>query len=299
VTTLVATDATGDRRASGVRHRRVGVLRRAARLARVKVGVALVVAVVLLATIGPFVAPRGATEYAGRPNTTGVAGALFGTDGLGQDVWSRFLLGGRAILLVASIAAAIGVVVGATAGAVAAHARGRVDEVVMRVVDVLLALPPILLALVAMTVVGPEPWLVVASVALVTAPRVARVSHGAAAAVVARDFVETSECLGEPRWRTVAVDVVPNIAGALLVEVGIRFAYAIAIVTSLAFLGFTTDTNAANWGSMVQENRAAFSVQPWGVLLPTAAIVAVTTGAGLIADGIGRVASGGDGLGEP
>jgi peptide/nickel transport system permease protein len=257
----------------------------------VRVGIALVGAVVLLAVVGPHLAPRGATDFAGRPNTARVAGAPFGTDGLGQDVWSRFLLGGRAILLEASIAATIGVLVGAMAGAAAAHARGRAGDAVMRTVDVLLALPAVLVALVAMTTVGPEPWLVVGSVALVTAPRVARVAHGAAADVVTRDFVETSEYLGEPRWRIVAVDVVPNIAGAVLVEAGIRFTYAIAIVTSLAFLGFTTDPNAPNWGLMVQENRGAFAAQPWGVLLPTAALVAVAIGAGLIADGIGRVVS--------
>jgi peptide/nickel transport system permease protein len=278
--------------------RRAGLLRRAARLARVRVGLALVGAVVLLAVVGPHLAPRGATDFVGQPNTTRVAGVLFGTDGLGQDVWSRFLLGGRTILLQASIATAIGVLLGATAGAGAAHARGRAGDAVMRVVDVLLALPAVLVALVAMTTVGPEPWLVVAAVTLVTAPRVARVAHGAAASVVTRDFVEASVCLGEPRWRIVAVDVLPNIAGVVLVEAGIRFAYAIAIVTSLAFLGFTSDPNAPHWGLMVEQNRAAFAVQPWGVLLPTAALVAVTTGAGLIADGIGRVASRADGAGD-
>lgn len=278
--------------------RRPGVLRRAVRLRRVKVGLALVTVVVLVAALGPVAAPLGGTDYVGRPNTARIAGAAFGTDHLGQDVWSRCLLGGRSILVYAALATIIGVIAGAAIGALAAYAGGRVDEWLMRGIDILLAVPPILLALVAMTTVGPEPWLVIASVALVTASRVARVSHGAAAVVVERDYVEVSNCIGETPWQVMTADVLPNISGPLLVEAGIRLTYAIAIVASLAFLGFTAGTNAANWGVMVQENRGAFAVQPWGVLLPAAAIVAVTLGTGLITDGIARTTAGVRGLGE-
>ncbi|WP_051062746.1 ABC transporter permease [Ilumatobacter nonamiensis] len=252
----------------------------------------------LIAALGPLLAPLGATEYVGRPNTARVAGAILGTDHLGQDVWSRFLLGGRSILVIASVATAIGVLVGAATGALAAAHGGLVDQWIMRGVDVTLAVPPILLALVAMTTLGPEPWLITAAVALVTAPRVARVSYGAATVVVERDFVEVSDRIGETRWYVMTRDVLPNISGALLVEAGIRLTYAVAIVASLAFLGFTTGTNEANWAAMVQENRAAFAVQPWGVLVPTAAIVALTLGAGLITDGIARTTAGAASMGE-
>ena len=296
MTTGSISPAVGASGFAGRRRRRPGLLRRAVRFRRVKIGLALVTVVVTIAVLGPSIAPHGATEYVGRPNTTGVAEAAFGTDHLGQDVWSRFLLGGRTILVIASLATVIGVVIGAVAGALAAQSRGWVDEAVMRVVDVLLAVPPILLALVAMTTVGPEPRLIIASVALVTAPRVARVSHGAAAVVVERDYVEASECIGESRWHVARVDVMPNISGVLLVELGIRLTYAIAIVTSLAFLGFAPDANAANWGLMVQQNRGAFAVQPWAVVLPTVAIVAATLGTGLITDGIARAVSGAGGV---
>lgn len=277
---------------------RPGVLRRAASLRRVRIGLVLVAVVVLVAMFGPQIAPHGETDYVGPPNSGSAAGSIFGTDHLGQDIWSRFLLGGRSILVLATLATMIGVLVGALTGVLAAHGRGRLDAGVMRSVDVVLAVPPVLVALVAMTTVGPETWLIVATVALSTAARVARVAYGAAAVVVERDFVEASESLGESRWHVMVVDLVPNISGPLFVEAGIRLTYAIAIVASLAFLGFTTGINDANWAVMVQENRAAFDVQPWGVLLPTVALVTVTLGTGLITDGLARASSGARGGGD-
>jgi peptide/nickel transport system permease protein len=272
-----------------------GVLRRAGKLRRVRIGIALVAIVILIAVVGPWIAPHGATDYVNPPNSGPGDDSMFGTDHLGQDVWSRFLLGGRSILVLSALATTIGVLLGIVIGVLAAQSRRRVDEGIMRSVDVVLAVPPVLVALVAMTSVGPKPWLIVASVALATSPRVARVAHGAAVVVAARDFVETSECLGESRWHLMTVDLVPNISGPLLVEAGIRSTYSIAMVASLAFLGFTTGTNDPNWAVMVEENRAAFDAQPWGVLVPTAALVMVTLGTGLITDGLARAGSSGRG----
>jgi peptide/nickel transport system permease protein len=260
----------------------------------VRLGLVILTVVVGVALVGPVLAPRGETEFVGAPNSRHVDGALFGTDYLGQDVWSRFLLGGRALLALAGLATVLGVVAGAAIGLMAALARGLLDELLMRTVDVLLALPQLLLVLVALTTVGPESWLIVAAVAISTAPRVARVMRGAAVAVVDRDFVRTSEALGEPRWRILVSDIAPNVSGALLVEASIRFVYALAIVASLAFVGLTPRVNGANWAVMVQENRAALSVQPWGVLLPTIAIAAAGLGAGLVADGLARTSAGTD-----
>ena len=271
--------------------RRRGVLARAARLARVRVGIALVALVGAVALIGPFVAPHGTTDYVARPHTAPAAGAVFGTDYLGQDVWTRFLHGGRPVVVIASLAAALGVLAGALVGISAAWGRGRMSAVVMRGVDVALAVPPILLALVAIAAAEATPWLVVGVVTVVTAPRVARVAHGAAAVVVEQDFVELSASIGESRRSIVVREVLPNVSGPLLVESAIRLTYAVALVSSLAFLGLTTGVNAANWGLMVQENRGAFTVQPWGVLLPAAGIVAFTLGVGLVADGLARTHS--------
>ena len=267
---------------------RAGLVRSSLRLGRVRIGCAITIVIVGVALLGPFVAPRGETEFVGRPNSGPSGAALFGTDYLGQDVWSRFLVGGRAILLYAAVSTVLGVVVGGVIGLVAALDRGLLDELLMRTVDVLLALPQLLLVLVAMTTVGPEPWLVIASVAATTAPRVARVTRGAAGSVVECDFVQASEAIGESTRYVVRSDLLPNVSGALSVEASIRFTYSIGIVASLAFLGFTPRVNDANWGVMVQENRDALSVQPWGVVLPTLAIAALALGTGLIADGVAR-----------
>jgi peptide/nickel transport system permease protein len=258
---------------------------------RARAGLALLALVVAVAVVGPVFAPHGETDYVGPPNRTGVAGALFGTDQLGQDVWSRFLLGGRTILLYAAIATALGLLIGAAVGLAAALAPPLADELMMRTVDVLLALPQFLLVLVALTTVGPEPWLIVSAVALTTAPRVARVVRGAAVTIAGRDFVQVSEAIGESRAYVLRADLLPNVSGPILVEAGIRFTYALGIVASLAFLGFTPDANSADWGVMVQENRGAFAVQPWGVLLPVAAIAVAALGAGLVADGVARASA--------
>ena len=154
--------------------------------------------VVGIAVIGPWVAPHGATEFVGPPNTRDVEGLLFGTDSLGQDVWSRFLLGGRTILVLAVAATAIGLAVGIVIGLVAAYNRGRLDNVLMRAVDVLLAFPGLLLLLVAITTLGRNVGSSSCRRAHRDPPR--RPSHpGRTLGVVERDFIGAAEALGESR----------------------------------------------------------------------------------------------------
>jgi peptide/nickel transport system permease protein len=269
-----------------------GVFIRATRLWRTRIGLVLLGLVVAVAVLGPLFAPHGETEGVGIPNKAKVDGLLFGTDKLGQDVWSRFLLGGRSILLFAIIATALGLLLGVTVGLAAALNRGRLDEVMMRCIDIVLALPSLLLALVAITTVGPKTWVIIASVALTTTPRIARVTRGAAIQVVERDFVAAAEALGEPKWRMLTHELLPNVSGPLFVEANLRLTYSIGIVATLAFLGFSSDVNAANWGTMIQENRLALAVQPWGVVLPTIAIAVLTIATGLIGDGLARANAG-------
>ncbi|MDQ3307386.1 MAG: ABC transporter permease subunit, partial [Actinomycetota bacterium] len=154
--------------------------RRALRLWRTRIGLGLVGVLVLLAIFGPYLAPHGASDFIGTPNSPPDGTALLGTDYLGQDVLSRFLYGGRGILLMSVVATAIGLVVGVAIGLIAAYARNALDDVLMRAMDVIMAFPQIMLALVAVTAVGPQAWVIVAAIALTTAPRVARVARGAA-----------------------------------------------------------------------------------------------------------------------
>jgi len=269
-----------------------GLVRGALTLWRTRTGLLLVALVLLVALAGPFVAPHGASEFVAGPYSPAGPGLPFGADHLGQDVLSRFLDGGRSVLLLATLATALGVGGGVVVGLVAAYARGPVDDVLMRVMDVVLAFPQLMLALVAMATLGPRAWLIVVTVGLTTLPRVARVIRGAAVPVVERDFVAASEALAESRVRILAVDVLPNVTGPLVVEATLRLTYSVGVIASLAFLGFTADPNGADWGLMIQENASALTVQPWGTFLPVAAIALLTVGTGLVGDGLARASGG-------
>ncbi len=269
-----------------------GLVRSSLRLWRTRIGVALVLLLVGIAIVGPWIAPYGPAEFVGTANLRDVPGTWLGTDYFGQDVWSRFLHGGRSILFLASVSTLIGFVVGAAVGLVAAYNRGRIDDALMRFMDIVLAFPQLLLALVALTTVGPQPWLIIAIVGFTTIPRIARITRGATVPVVERDFVAAAEALGESRFRIITRELLPNVTGPLLVEANLRLTYSIGIIAGLGFLGFSTERNAADWGLMVQENRVALSVQPWGTVLPAIAIALLTIGTGLIADGMSRTVAG-------
>lgn len=270
------------------------LFRVALRLWRTRIGVTLVLLLVFLAAVGPVFARYGPTEFVGvAPNSPPSSKALFGTDHIGQDVWSRFLWGGREILVMAGLATVIGLVLGAAVGLTAAYSRNVLDDVLMRGMDVILAFPQIMLALVAIATVGPEAWIIVLTVGLTTMPRVARVTRGAAQPIVERDFVAAAEALGLPRARILLREVLPNILSPLLVEANLRLTYAVGLIASLAFLGFAPNPNGADWGLMIQENQVALGTnQPWGVLLPMLAIALLTVGTGLVGDGFARAAAG-------
>ena len=271
-----------------------GVFRTALTMWRTRVGLALVGLIVGIAIFGPWFAPFGPTEAVGTgiPFDPDAEGTLFGSGYLGQDVWSRFLHGGREILLTATIATVLAITIGAGLGLLAAYSRGTLDNVIMRTLDVVLAFPSLLLALVIFTTFGVKNWLIVIVVAGTTLPRIARVVRGATVPVVERDFVGAAEALGESRWFIVTRELLPNVTAPLLVEASLRLAYSIALISSLGFLGFTEKLNAPNWGVMVQEGRGSLEVQPWAVVIPVAAIAILTIGAGLIADGITRANAG-------
>ncbi len=269
-----------------------GLIRQAMKLRRTQIGVTLSLLLIGVALIGPFIAPFGSTEYVDMPNTLDIPGTLLGTDYFGQDVLSRFLFGGRTILILAVIATSIGITLGTTLGLSAAYLSGRYDEIIMRSLDVILSFPQVLLSLVVISMFGPSNVLIICTVGLSTTPRIARIIRGAAISVVERDFISAAEALGETRKRVVFAEVLPNVTSSLLVEMNLRLTYSVGLIASLAFLGFTPEPNAANWGLMIQENRVALTEQPWGVVLPTIALALMTIGTGLVGDGLSRVSAG-------
>lgn len=269
-----------------------GLWRRTVAGTRGRLGSALVIAVALVALLGPSMAPHGPTEFVGVPYGDPSARAWFGTDGLGRDALSRFLWGGRSILALSVAATVLGVGLGVAVGLVAAFGRGWRDEALMRLMDVMLAFPQIVLVLLLVATLGPRLWLIVVTVALGHMPRVARVTRGAAQEVVERDFVKAAAALGEPAWRILVAEVMPNIAGPLCVEFGLRLTYSIGVIAAVGFMGFGLQPPAADWGLMINENRIGLTIQPWPVLLPVVAIALLTVGMNLVTDGVARASAG-------
>jgi peptide/nickel transport system permease protein len=268
------------------------LLRDALRLGRTKIGLGIVVLIEAVALLGPLVAPHSPTEFVGVPNTPPGGEAAFGTDALGRDVLSRFLHGGLTVLWLSAAATLLGITLGTVVGLVAAYSRNWLDDVLMRGNDVLLAFPQIIFVLLAVSAIGPKLWLIVLTVGLTHAPRVARVIRGAALEIVERDFVKSAEVVGEKRWRIVFAEVLPNVTSPLLVEIGLRMTYSIGLVAGISFLGFGLQPPAADWGLMINENRLAITVQAWSVLLPVIAIGLLTIGTNLITDGLSRTLAG-------
>ena len=268
-------------------------LRRIGAQPRLLTGLVITVVIALLAIVGPWLAPYGENDIVGKPFTH--EGSWLGTDYLGQDVWSRVLSGGGSILLISVLATALGMVVGVMIGVIAAYAGGWLDEAIMRLNDVALAFPQILLALLVLTAVDqPSWWMIVLLVGFSHAPRVARLARGVALGIVSRDYVTSAEALGESRLRVIMAEVLPNMNAPLLAEAGLRLTYSIGIVAGIGFLGFATNPGAADWGQMINENRLALLVQPWGVLAPVIIIGIFTVGTNLMADGIAQLAGRGD-----
>ena len=139
----------------------------------------------------------------------------------------------------------------------------------MRLNDVALAFPQILLVLLVLTAVDqPAWWMIVLLVGASHAPRVARLARGVALGLVSRDYVASAEALGESRLRVILAEVLPNMSAPLLAEAGLRLTYSIGIVAGIGFLGFATNPSAADWGVMINENRLALLVQPWACWRP-------------------------------
>jgi peptide/nickel transport system permease protein len=266
--------------------------RRATQQKRFLFGFTVTALVVLFAVVAPFLAPYGEEQTAGPPYSKN---GLFGTDYLGQDVLSRVMHGGQQVLVISVLATLVGMVLGVLIGVVAAYSGGWWDEVIMRLNDVLLAFPQILLALVVLTALrNPAAWVIVVLIGLSHAPRVARVSRGVALGIVSRDFVVAAEALGERRSRVIVAEVLPNMIGPLLAEAGLRLTYSIGVVAALGFLGFAADPGAANWGQMMNENRLGLATQPWAVLAPVLMIAIFTIATNLMADGLAQLSQRGE-----
>ncbi|UUW91441.1 ABC transporter permease [Pimelobacter simplex] len=272
------------------RQRQGGLLRGTLRSHLGKLGLLLVLVTVGIAVIGPFATPQDPEAIVGPPFATPGAGYPLGTDYLGRDVLSRFLDGGSLILVLAFLATTSGVVVGTALGLLSGYLRGITGQVVMRSLDVLLSFPPILLALVFMSILGPKPWLILLTVASTHVPPVARVVESATLGLTSRGFVQYAEMIGVPRLRILTRQLLANMVAPVMVQFGIRMAYSIGFIGALAYLGYGRRPPAADWGSMVQENQINLISTPLPVLAPVLALALATIGVNLLTDAFGRAA---------
>jgi peptide/nickel transport system permease protein len=274
--------------------RRLRTLRRSLRYGRVRVGLVLLGLVVLVALVGPLLAPHDPDAVVGLPASAPSGQFPLGTDYLGHDVLSRVLWGGRSVLWMAFSAATLGVALGAAVGLLAAYAGSIADDLLMRGMDVILAFPQIVFVLLFVSLLGPKLPLIVLLVAVAWVPQVARVVRGITSDVVQREYVESAELIGLSRRRILTREVLPNVTTPLMVEYGLRLTWSIALIAAISFLGFGIQPPNADWGLMINENRNILTLQPWPILAPAVCIGVFAIATNLIAEGIGRAIAGVD-----
>lgn len=261
------------------------------RTRQTRVGLLLTIAVVAFALLGPYFAPHAPADLVGATYGPAVGDAPLGYDFLGHDVWSRALSGGRSVVWMSLTAAAIALLVGAAFGLLGAFARGKTDQLIVWVTDVLLAFPDLILVLLIVSMLGRDHLIIVLTVAIAFAPGVVRLSRGIALGVVNQEFVEAAEMMGYSRGHILFREVLPNMLTPLLVHLGIMLTWAIGMLSGLAFLGYGVAPPAADWGLMINENRAGLLIQPLAVFAPVLLIALFALGTNLLAEGAGRLSA--------
>jgi peptide/nickel transport system permease protein len=260
-----------------------------ARTVEGRIGLGILIAVALLVTLGPLLAPYSPDEIGvGVSQATPSAAHLLGTDQLGRDVFSRYLHGGATIVLVPLAANTLGFLVGGLLGLWGAYQGGRVDAFVTRMFDLVIAIPALLLTLVLIAGLGSSWPTLVLVVALVTAPRAGRVVRGAAQSVVVNDYVAAARLRGESvRW-VLRHEILPNAAGPIVAIFSLYLTYAIVGVSTLSFLGLGAQPPSSDWGLMVAQGRQVLAVNPWATLVPAFSIGLLAISFTLLADSIDR-----------
>lgn len=271
---------------------------RSARGGRFTFGLVLVAVPLLLALVGPV--------FAGEPGPRATSftlggGHWLGTDFVGRDVWRQVLHGGHPVVLTALAATALAYLVALPVGLVSALThRGRLEELLMRPLDVLLAVPSLLLILLVATVFSPGAVGVALLVAVVNVPDAARLVRATATEIAARPAVEAMRMQGETWWRTAVGHVGRTMLRTLAADAGTRLTGVLYLVATAAFLGVGVAPDAADWAVMVDRNRTGLFIQPWAVLVPALLIVALTTGTNLLFDAaLDKDAGRGAGRGAP
>jgi peptide/nickel transport system permease protein len=211
----------------------------------------------------------------------------FGTDQLGRDMFGRVIVGARDILTVAPLATLLGVVLGTAIGLVTGYFRGIVDNIVSRLVDAVLALPLLIVALMALVALGPSDGTVIIAIGLSFTPIVARTVRSAVLGERGLDYVAAARLRGESAVHIMFAEILPNILGPIFVELTVRIGYAIFTVATLSFLGVGLQPPSPDWGLAISENYGLIGGGYWWtVLFDALAIASLVVGVNLVADGL-------------
>lgn len=214
-----------------------------------------------------------------------------GTDDLGRDVLARTLAGARSVLIVAPLATLLALLWGTTIGLITGFYRGITDEVIMRLVDVLLALPVVITSILILSLLGTSTAIVIVVIGVLFTPLVSRTVRSAVMGEREREYVMASRLRGERSAFVMAREILPNITAPIIVEGTVRLGYAVFTAATLSFLGFGLQPPSPDWGLTIATERVFVQLAPWTVVFPAIALASLVVGVNLITDGVGRVFS--------
>ena len=257
-----------------------------------KLGLLTIAAYLFVAIFAPFVAPYSETEILGGAYELWSEKFPLGTDNLGRDMLSRLIFGARNTIGIALAAVIIAFAIGGVMGMLSALLGGWYDSIISRVVDILMAIPSLVFALLILTILGSSITTLVLVIAVLDSTRVYRITRAAAMNIAVMDFVEVARLRGEGLWWVVRKEILPNIMAPLLAEFGLRFCFVFLFIAALSFLGLGIQPPTADWGSMVRDNATLINYDDITPLLPAAAIAILTVAVNFVVDWLLHKSSG-------
>lgn len=257
-----------------------------------RIGLAMVLVTIFAAILAPVISPYGETEIVGDVWLSSGKDHFLGTDHLGRDLFTRLLYGARNTVAIAFVTTFLSFVVGAVCGFIAATLGGWTDLSLSRMVDIIMAFPTLIFALMVLSVVGTSVTALIVVIALLDSTRVYRLSRAVAMDINALEFVEVARLRGERIWWLMRHEILPNAMPPLVAEFGLRFCFVFLFIAALSFLGLGLQPPTADWGGMVRENAGAITFGILTPLWPAGAIAFLTVGVNLIVDWFLHVASG-------
>ncbi len=257
-----------------------------------KLGLVTITAYLVVALFAPVVAPYSETEILGGAYEVWSDKYLLGTDNLGRDMLSRLIFGARNTIGIALAAVIIAFAIGGVTGMLSAILGGWYDTIISRIVDILMAIPSLVFALLILTILGTSMTTLVLVIAVLDSTRVYRITRAAAMNVAVMDFVEVARLRGEGMWWVIRKEILPNIMAPLLAEFGLRFCFVFLFIAALSFLGLGIQPPTADWGSMVRDNATLINYDDITPLLPAAAIAVLTVAVNFVVDWLLHKSSG-------